>query len=163
MIEMGFLNPGRNTGVIATPNRCGRARPLDTRQRDTLRLFVELDQQRKVTNVCGMRIRGWTMRTMDTHREQQGYAKCRRAWLMVRNCGLRLGRDPQTRWRRRSLMRAVNRAAQTRGGCFGTAATHQRSFAAIHSLHCLAHAAFALAKVHRNTGKRAAGQHQQKD
>ena len=58
-------------------------------------------------------------------------------------------------------MQAVNRAAQARCGGFGALASHQRSLAAIHSGHCLAHAAFALARVHRNTGKRAAGQHEQ--
>ena len=160
---MGFLNPGRNAGVLATPSRRGLSRRLDTRQRDTLRPSLELDQKREVTKVSGMRIRGWTMPTIVTLREQQGYAKCRRAWLMVRNCGLRLGRDPQTGWRRRALMRAVNRAAQTRRGGFGALASHQSSLAAIHVGHCLAHAAFTLARVHRNTGKRAAGQHQQKD
>ena len=56
-------------------------------------------------------------------------------------------------------MRTVSGTAQARSGDFGALASHQRSLAAIHSGHCLAHAAFALARVHRHAGNSAAGQH----
>ena len=59
-------------------------------------------------------------------------------------------------------MRTVNGAAQARSGDYSTLASHQCSLAAIHPLHWLAHAAFALARRQRNTRQRGAGQREQK-
>ena len=66
-----------------------------------------------------------------------------------------------TQWRGRTVLCAVQCAAQFRSIDFGRLALHERGLAAIH-VH-RAHAAFALTEVQRNTGKRAAGKDEQKN